>query len=638
MPSHRRRPTRRQLLPLLAAAFVIATIVVTSSVVSQQTAWGPDAKVQRAAAEGKVTPAPAKQATTRAPQKKYACPGFSGIERTNPVSQLYQDSFAWSIYPPYQVGNGKGDVNWRSNPHKAPSWYMWLHSLRWLGQGVHAAAGGDRKAMARVTTLVHDWVKDNPFSWKSDVGAWESTMHRTNVLICTRQAILSGLKVTRLPKNYAWLDKSLLDHAKFLEANWSGGWNHGTDESIALFGIGCTLGREDLKKLAQQRLATGITSSIDKQGSTNEQSVGYAQFNYNLWGRAIKVLKECGADPGTTITARRTLLANWLALATDSFGRLHQLGDSELHKTYLDPGTPLEYAASLGTRGIRPTQRVGIFDAGYVFGRTGWGETRPFTQESTYSIRYGPARALHGQDDHMSITYTSHGRPILIDGGHAGYQFDKWRNWVKSEAAHNVLSSPVMAGRQTPTKLNRAEVQANSEFYELSDEPAPGMTRRRAVLVLKNPDLIVTLDRATSQQNEPFQTQWHLPSDQKATVSSPNTVVAQKPGEKVKTVLLQIPYQQKLPSNATKVVHGQADPVQGWHYPKATVRVAAPVVTFNREGRSATILSLIIPAASNATVTHKVRWQGSTQLIDLTIGTVRTTIGITPDGTLTRVK
>jgi hypothetical protein len=459
--------------------------------------------------------------------------------------------------------------------------------------------------MARVTAIVHDWVKDNPYSWKPDIGAYESTMHRTNVLICTRQAVLAGLKVTKLPKRYAWLDKALLDHAKFLQTTWSGGWNHGTDESIALFGIGCTLGREDFKKLAQQRLAIGITQSIDAQGSTNEQSVGYAMFNYTLWGRAAQVLQDCGADPGTTITARRALLAKWLALATDSLGRLHQLGDSELHKTYLDPGTPLEYAASLGRQGTRPTQRVGIFKAGYVFGRTGWGETRPFTQESTYSIRYGPARALHGHDDHMSITYTSHGRPILIDSGHAGYQSDKWRNWVKSEFSHNVLSSPLMPGRATETKLNRAEVQASSEFYELSDEPAPGMTRRR---------------------------------DQKVTVASPTMAVAQKPGERVKTVLLQIPYQQKLPPNATKVVQGQSEPVQGWHYPKATVRNSAPTVLFSRQGRSATILSLIVPATSRSAVTHTTRWQGSTYLIDLTVGTSRTTIGVLPDGTLTRVK
>jgi hypothetical protein len=481
-------------------------------------------------------------------------------------------------------------------------------------------------------------VRDNPYDWKVDVGAHESTMHRTNVLICTRQAVLSGLKVSKLPKGYTWLDQALLDHAKFLENNWSGAWNHGTDESIALFGIGCTLGRADFKEAAQDRFAAAINESIDAQGSTNEQATAYAQFNYSLWGRAIRVMQECGAKPSTAISSRRALLAKWLTLATDSFGNLHQIGDSEVVKTNPEPGTPLQYAATLGAKGPRPTQRIGIFDAGYVFGRTGWGETRAFRDESTYSIRYGPTRALHGHDDHMSITYNSHGRQILVDSGHAGYQSDKWHNFVKSEFAHNVMASPLMAGRYPVTKLDRKELLATSEFYELSDEPGPGMTRRRAVLVLKNPDLVVTLDRATSAEDQAFQTQWHLPADQTVNVSSPSTAVAQKPGDKVKTVLLQMPYQEELPADSLSVVQGQEDPVQGWQYPKITIKNPAPTVMFKRQGRSATVLSLIIPAASSATVTQKTHWQGSTYLIDLTVGALKTTIGVLPDGTLSRVK
>ncbi|MFI6829138.1 hypothetical protein ACIBG5_18680 [Kribbella sp. NPDC050241] len=113
----------------------------------------------------------------------------------------------------------------------------------------------------------------------------------------------------------------MLDHGWFLQKNWSGAWNHGTDESIAQFGVGCTLGRGDLKKLAVNRLTSTITTSIDAQGSTNEQSTSYAQFNYSLWGRAVDVLQRCGVDPGTTIKARRLELAKWLALGTNSLGR-----------------------------------------------------------------------------------------------------------------------------------------------------------------------------------------------------------------------------------------------------------------------------------------------------------------------------
>ena len=485
------RPLRqRQWLPLLTAGIVVVVIALITVIISPQRSFTPrnDTKVGSKAiptATQVSTPRRSRVRRLRAPANKYTCPGFGGVRDPNPVSALYQDTFVWSTFPAYQIGNGKGNINWRANPYDNPSWYMWMHSLRWLGQGIRAAGAGDRKALARVTTIARDWVKDNPYDWKVDAGAHEATMHRTNVLICLRLAILSGLKVTKLPPAYAWLDKTLLEHAKFMRLNWGGVGNHGTDESIALLGVGCTFARADLKDLAQERLSEAITTAIDKQGATNEQATGYAQFNYGLWGRAAKALKDCGVNPGTAITTRREALAKFIAYATDSFGRLHQLGDSEMVKTTAIPGTPFEYPATLGTKGTRPTQRVAIYKAGYVFGRTGWGETRPFTQESTYSIRFGPGRILHGHNDHTSIVYNSHGRPILIDPGYTGYEKDKWQVYAKSSYAHNMLTTEEMNKHAPETKLDRSEINPTSEFYELSDEPAPGMTRRRGVLVLR---------------------------------------------------------------------------------------------------------------------------------------------------------
>ena len=583
------------------------------------------------------TPAAPPPSTPVAVTGTYECPGYSGIESKVPVSMVLQDTFVWGDDPPYQVGDGSGDINWRSDPYHKPSWYMWLHSLRWLGQGIKAATNGDRKALTHVMAIIHDWVRDNPYSWKGDVGAWEATMHRTNVLICARQAVLAGLHVRSLPAQYAWLDQSLLDHAQFMTDNWGGPSNHGTDESIAMFGVGCTLKRADLKSRAVERLTEAITTAIDPQGSTNEQSVGYAMFNYLLWGRATTALKRCGADPGRVIDERRRALAEWLALATKSTGELQQVGDAVRQTPQGATGTALEYAATLGRSGTKPTERTAVFDAGYVFGRTGWGETRPFTQESTYSIRFGPGRRYHGHDDHMSITYTSHGRDILIDPGHSGYQLDKWQAWTKSQAAHNVMTIPSANTASVETRLVRAAIAPTSEYYTLTDSPAPGVQRTRDVLVLKDPDLIVTLDRGQSATDQRYETLWHLAPDQKVTVQSPTTAVAAKPGDRTKTYLLQIPYRQQLPADAITVAQGQQDPVQGWYFPDIFHRLPAPVVKFNRNAASATILSAVVPAGTGETVAFTTRTVGTMFFVDLTVGRRKTTIRVLPDGRLTRI-
>jgi hypothetical protein len=460
-------------------------------------------------------------------------------------------------------------------------------------------------------------------------------MHRTNVLLCARQAVLTGLHAKTLPTQYAWLDNALIDHAQFMIANWSGPWNHGTDESIALFGVGCTLKRADLKKLAVDRLTQAITTSIDPQGSTNEQSIGYAMFNYLLWGRAATALQRCGSSPGSVIAQRRAALSEWLSLATTSTGELPQVGDAVRQKAIGAVGTPLDYVASLGKHGKKPAKRVAVYDAGYVFGRTGWGETRPFGQESTYSIRYGPARTLHGHDDHMSITYTSHGRDVLIDPGHSGYKTDKWQAWTKSQAAHNVLTIPSAAMEPVKTQLDRASITPTWESYSLSDTPAAGVNRKRDVLVLKDPDLIVTLDRAQASSSQRYETLWHLAPDQKVTVQSPTTAVAA--GNNSRTYLLQIPYQGRPPADGITVVQGQQDPVQGWYYPDIFHRQPAPVVKFTRNGTTATILSAIVPTAPTETVSYKTRTVHNMFFVDLAVGARKATIRIQPDGRLTRI-
>ncbi|TCC48839.1 hypothetical protein E0H75_19910 [Kribbella capetownensis] len=585
------------------------------------------------------TPSPsAVKSTPVAPNGTYACPGFSGIEADVPLAMMMRDTFAWGNDPAYKVGDGSGDIRWRSDPYHKPSWYMWLHSLRWLGHGIIAARTGDRKAMTHTTAIIRDWVKDNPYPWKGDVGAWESTMHRTNVLICARQAVLSGLHVRKLPAQYAWLDESLLDHARFMTENWSGPSNHGTDESIAMFGVGCTLGRSDLKDRAAERLTKAITTAIDPQGSTNEQSIGYAMFNYQLWGKAVTALQRCGADPGSVIEQRRHALAEFLALATTAAGEIPQVGDAERQKPQAAAGTSLEYAATLGARGTKPPKRTAIFDAGYVFGRTGWGETRPFTQESTYSIRFGAARRYHGHDDHMSITYNSHGRDILIDPGHPGYQLDKWQEWTRSQASHNVMTIPSAKGAPVETTLLSAAMAPTSEYYEFRDTPAAGVERTRDVLVLKDPDLIVTLDRGESNTSQRYETLWHLAPGQKVTVQSPTTAVAAKPGDGTKTYLLQIPYGQQLPADAITVEQGKQDPVQGWYFPDIFHHVPAPVVEFNRSGPTASILSAVVPAAAGEKVAFSTRTVGSMLLVDLTVGARQTTVRVTPSGRLSRIR
>lgn len=159
----------------------------------------------------------------------------------------------------------------------------------------------------------------------------------------------------------------------------------------------------------------------------------------------------------------------------------------------------------------------------------------------------------------------------------------------------------------------------------------------RAALVLRNPDLLVTLDRGSSKTAQQFQTLWHLPADQTASVYSRTTALAQKPGEATRTILFQVPYRQALPPGAILLKQAQTSPIQGWYYPTITQRQSAPTLMFARSGTSASILSFIAPVPSSAAVLYSTRWSGTTYVVDLTVAGVKTSIGITAGGSLVRL-
>jgi hypothetical protein len=532
-------------------------------------------------------------------------------------------------------------VGWRINPYRNPSWYTWLHSLRWVGQAITAGAGGDRAALNHVRAIAKDWTRDNPYPWTRDVGAHESTMHRTNVLICLRQAIITTSPGRVLPAADSWLNTALLTHASFIRRYWSGpGNNHGTDESIALLGVGCLLGRADLRNVAITRLSQAITTTIDTQGANNEQATSYAQHNYGLWGRAERALTTCRISPGSTIAGRRRLLVKFVAQSTNPLGKLAQIGDSEVVSTVPFPGTDTEWAGSQGTRGRAPTVYVSRYQAGYVFGRSGWGNgSIPFRQESFYSLRYGPGRRLHGHQDHTSLTYVARGRDILIDGGHPGYVQNGWRAWALSDYAHNVMTVPTATPLPAAvTRLARYSYARGAEFFEVSDQPNVGVSRTRAVLVLHNPELIVVLDRGVASKAHQWQTLWHLPSDQNVSVRSRTTAVAGKAGDITQTILFQVPFRQALPAGAILAIRGKTTPrIQGWHFPNITRRNAATTVMFARSAANATILSVIVPVRRPKGVGYTLRAAaGGWTNLNLNVGGTPVRVRISPGSSLVR--
>ncbi len=567
----------------------------------------------------------------------YLCADLRASAGVNSRETILQDRFAWGSYPARRVGNGRGDIDWRQDPHHRVSWRMWLNALRWLGPAVEAARGGDTAARDHALAIARDWGRDHPGTWQ--VYASEGTMHRTNMMLCLREAVADP-RTGRLPAAHRWLDALIARHGEYLAARYSGVGNHGTNESIALFGVGVTLARPALRDTALARMRRDLPATIDRQGATNEQSIGYVRLNHELWSRARATLAHAGvaADLQRDIGAALVRLATFFAHATNSLQRPHQIGDTEQRTWPPYRGTPHEWIATGGASGRPPRARVATYAAGYVFGRSGWGAgPRPLRDELSYSLRYGPRRALHGHHDKTSITMTAHGRDILVDPGLGETTRDAWDAFFTGFEAHNALVAPGMS--RAPTVLDRSRTAPGADVFRVRDRPGAGFSRTRDALFLSDPDLLIVIDRATAPTTTTFRQYWHLASGQRARVTAAGAHVTPTGAGAEATSIVPLRVGAARAPGTWQTLSGSTRPVQGWHWLSIFTRVPAPTVWREARARSILAATAVVPTrgAQPVRVRTTVSKAGTTTWT-ITVGSRAAVVGHRANGDVFRVR
>jgi hypothetical protein len=486
---------------------------------------------------------------------------------------------------------GDGDVDWSLDPFHHPTWMQTFQSGRWMLALIERSLDGGPGAgayLARARVLLLGWLRDVPIRDRDPL-----------TLICSSEAF----------PGQSWIADQIPPMVNYQAAHWQGAWNHGLKQDLEILNIGCSypagaFGGQALKwrqAARQQMLASfapnRLGPAVDAQGATNEQATGYARFTYYLWTQAERQLAACGYSLPSSITSRIALMPTFLAEATQPDGNLVQIGDTYVEGPGPGAGTALQYATTDGASGSPPAQRVAVYRAGYVFGRSTW---RPFGSASFYSLRFGPARQVHGHDDHMSLTYYARGRNLLVDAGHTGYENTSYRAYLQSPEASNVLVMPgVPFNAGAPTALTRQVIGPDGQFFEFADAAFGGLPRDRSVYIDQDPDLVLVFDRASGAAS--YQQLWHLDPGLTVTRVSRSYAVATTPGTRLEICQVALPGQ-VIPPGSTQVIRGRTNPYQGWVSHQMLQRIPAPVIAMTRTGPSAAILTLIVPSAPGATV------------------------------------
>jgi len=482
---------------------------------------------------------------------------------------------------------------WKENPLKQVNWLFNYHSLRFVWALTTAwSRTGDQRYIDRAKFLLYDWQRDNPrvgapsiWSWNDHATAW-----RAIVYVCAKEIL----------PDYTWLMRTLRIHGETLAdpAFYRAEGNHALNQDVALLEVGNALRRSDWMNLAASRVAKLVTQSVDSSGVTNEQSVFYQLYNYDRYNAARKRLRELGRPVGSGF-ARVDLMPGFLAHATQPDGRYLALGDTEANRAMAIPGTWAEYAATQGASGPKPSSTSRVYGAGYAFVRTGWGESRPFADETYLSLKFGPARRFHGHDDGSSITLYGYGAPVILDSGMFTINPGPYRTYFVGRRAHNVVTVDGLAFDRTARTDVRWK-RSSATLFELAvkSKPYAGVAAERRVTFSRGMGYALVDDRMAASTTRTYRQLWHLREGTSPVRSGTRTWT-----RAARSNLLVV---QVIAPSGARIITGATSPIQGWVSYGRDKKAKAPVLESRRSGTKARFLTLLVPYATtrpNVTVT-----------------------------------
>ncbi|MGV0351192.1 heparinase II/III domain-containing protein [Corynebacterium guaraldiae] len=363
-----------------------------------------------------------------------------------------------------------------------PTVRFYLHSLNWIDFIVDRAAAGPEAGWTEEIAAGADfawavaltwWEMNNATpEWESDEYVWGGHA------VAIRAASLSAL--SQVYPEDEWLYEAIEYHGQWLMEHFDGYWNHGLSQALALLVVGDRLNNQSMLATGAERARACLGVMIDEEGAINEQAPEYANYIDRLRQTTVIALELFGAPGAEELRVKQKPLEEFIAHSVTPSGTFVEVGDSMPRRPRFLRGGAVEFALSNGAAGTE-IPRVKVYSAGYVFGRSGFGQRRPIGMESYYSLRFGPARAIHGHFDHLSVTFWDRGRNIIVDAGHPGYARGPMRDYARSRLAHNVLTvRDKKHNAAVPSQLMDHQVETTWSAFDLQDTAWEGLKWKRS--------------------------------------------------------------------------------------------------------------------------------------------------------------
>jgi hypothetical protein len=256
-----------------------------------------------------------------------------------------------------------------------------------------------------------------------------------------------------------------------------------------------------------------------------------------------------------------------------------------------------EWVVSDGRKGTPPDHTSHFFPyAGQVVMRSNWERDALFLGFEAGSFGYG-----HQHEDKLGIVLFAYGKELLVEGGSYAYDASKWRRYVLSSYAHNIVlvdgqgqvrrglprqryvsKQPVDLNFRSDERYDYARGVYEQGFGEREKRPARHV---REIAFLKEAHLFVVRDTLESLDGKPhsYQALFHLDAEKVNVDRESGTIETRDPeGANIRIVPLADG------DFKTDIVRGQETPVvQGWMPRGHGIRGVRPIPTVVYERHSA---------------------------------------------------
>jgi len=515
------------------------------------------------------------------------------------------------------------DIDWGFNPTTMPdseldrdnewTWQLNRHS-DWVTLARSYQATGDERFAKEFDSQFSDWVAECPVPVdgvnQRPYSKWR-TIEAGIRMSWTWPSVFTIFRKSPSVKDSTLISilKSMIEHGRYLYSYpTSGNWL--TMEMNGLFHVGVLLPfvkeSEDWRDFAAKRLLAELDTQVYPDGAQIELTPGYHNVALRSFLGPINIAGAYGyhLPNGYLANLERMFAYNMWVMRPDRDAprwndSWHVDVPGTLKKGFIlfDHRKDFQWIVTNGREGTLPDHTSHFFPyPGQVVMRSGWGTDALFLGFEAGPFGYG-----HQHEDKLSIVIFAYGKELLIEGGSYAYDASKWRRYVLSSYAHNVVlvdgQGQVRRGlpRQQYVSTEPVDVafHSNQQYDYARGAYYQGFGRKdqrparhlREVVFLKKSGIFFVRDTLESLDgnSHSYQALFHLDA-QNVNIDKDSGVVETQDADSANIRIVPLPGGEL----KTSVIRGQETPVvQGWLPRGHGIRGVRPIPTIVYERSSA---------------------------------------------------